>query len=90
MISMNELTMTYVTTCLMHEMSKMKENKPKDNNVTMVLQQDKVDNPLSCKDIKTYLYHGKLCTLCFFYKANNKDKKNVKNANDYDDYTFAM
>ena len=35
---MKELTMDYVTECLMHDMSKRKEKKPQGEDATMVLR----------------------------------------------------
>lgn len=36
-IPMNELTMNYVTTCIMHTMLKCKKKEPKGEDVAMVL-----------------------------------------------------
>ena len=35
---MKELTMDYVTTCLMHEMLKCKEKEPQNKDAAMILQ----------------------------------------------------
>lgn len=56
---MMKLTMKYVMTCLMHEMSKRKGRKPQGYDVAMVLPQVKMSNPFLCKNIKMYQYCGK-------------------------------
>ena len=38
---MKALTMDYVTVCLIHEMSKRKENEPQCDDTTMILRQTK-------------------------------------------------
>ena len=44
---MEELTMKYMTACLMHEMSKRKEKEPQEKDVAMMSRQSKADNPPS-------------------------------------------
>ena len=51
--------MEYVTTCLMHKMSKREEKEHQGDNVAMVLRQDKVNNSSWCKEVKTCYYCGK-------------------------------
>lgn len=46
MMPVIEMIMKYVTTCLMHEMSKKKEREPKRDDVTMILRQDKADKSI--------------------------------------------
>ena len=44
---MKELTMEYVTPCLMHEMLNCKEKEPECDDATMVSRQSKADDPPS-------------------------------------------
>lgn len=64
-MSMKELTMDYVTPCLIYKMLKCKEN-PQDENAAMMLQQNKGGNSLMYRSAKLYFYCGKPGTLCVF------------------------
>lgn len=76
---MIEMTVRYVMACLMYEMSKKKEREPKGDDATMVLHQDKMDNPLWCKDVKMCYYYDNLGHITLFYHKTKDDHQ--KNAN---------
>lgn len=46
-ISIKKLTMKYVTTRLMHDISKHKEKKLQDKDTVMMLRQSRADDPPS-------------------------------------------
>lgn len=73
-MSLKEL-ITYVTTSLMHKMSKRKQSESLGDYVAIVLCKGKADKPSWRKDVKMCYCCGKSCHIVrFCYKANNKDK----------------
>ena len=58
-MQMKEFTMEYVMTRLMHEVSKKKEKGPTNNNVVIVLYQD-----------KTAIHLGTKMSICSTFVAN--------------------
>lgn len=78
---------TYVTTSLMHKMSKRKQSESSCDYVAIVLCKGKAGKPSWRKDIKMCYYCGLLCHIAHFcYKANNRDKWHKEG----DDYAFRM
>lgn len=86
---MKEPTMIHVMVRLMYETSKCKKKEP---NVKMVSWcYDKVDNSFPRQGASSCFYCGKPGHIaCFCYKPKNKERKNVKNAKDDDDYVFVL
>ncbi len=69
--------MEFVTTRLMHEVSKRREKEPQGDNVTMVSTQERGGTAYTRKDTKTCYYCGKpghIARFCFKAK-NNKEKE---------------
>ena len=60
---MKELTMKYVTTRLMHEMSKRKEREPQSEDVAMVSHQSKASDPPSRQGVKMCFHCSTRTTL---------------------------
>ena len=65
-MSMNELTMNYITTRLMHEMSKRKEKWPQWKDVAMMLWQIKDGNSFLHQGAKSCFYYGKSDYIALF------------------------
>lgn len=87
---MKDLTMKYVTACLMPNMSKCKK-KDQGKDEAMVSHQNKVGDLFSQQGVRTYFYCNKLshnARCC--YKMKNKKKENAKNAKNEDEFVFAM
>lgn len=86
---MKEPTMIHVMVRLMYETSKCKKKEP---NVKMVSWcYNKVDNSFPRQGASSCFYCGKPSHIaCFCYKPKNKERKNVKNAKDDDDYVFVL
>ena len=74
-IPVKELTMDYVTACLMYEMSKRKEKEPQGEDAAMVLRQGKGDNSFPRQGAKSCYYYGKPDHIVrFCYKTKNKSE----------------
>ena len=90
---MKELTMEYVTTRLMHEMSKRKEKEPQGDDAAMVSKQGKGGNSSSRKESRTCFFCGKtghIARFCFKAKNKEKEKESANKAKEEDeDYAFA-
>lgn len=82
---------TYVTTSLMHKMSKRKQSESSCDYVAIVLCKGKAGKPSWRKDVKMCYYCGKLGYITrFSYKTNNNNQENANNIKEDDDYTFVM
>ena len=87
-LPMKDLTMEYVTSRLMHEVSKRKEKEPQGDDAALVSNQGKGGKS---GNAKTCYYCGKPGHIArYCYKAKNKDKENANAAKDDDDYAFAI
>lgn len=90
-MSIKDLMMDYVTTRLIHEMSKRKKNDLRFEYLAMMSRQTKAGNSFRRQGAKSYFYCDKPNHIaCFCYKTKNKEQKQVKNAKDDDDYVFVM
>ena len=58
MMPIRELTMEYMTKCLMHEILKHKKKKSQSNDTTMVSHQSKANDPSLWQGVKMYFYCG--------------------------------
>lgn len=75
MMSIKELIINYMTTSLMHKISKRLQNESSCYDVAIELRKGKTGSPSWRKDVKTYYYCDKPGHIAHFsYKANNKDK----------------
>ena len=89
-MSIKDLTMEYMTACLIHEMSKGKEKEPQCENAAIVSKQSKACDPSSQQSIRTYFYCSKPSHIAqFCYKTKNKKRENVQNAKDKHEITIA-
>ncbi|OAE30473.1 hypothetical protein AXG93_942s1160 [Marchantia polymorpha subsp. ruderalis] len=89
--SREELTMDYVTTRLMHEVSKLKEKDPQSEDAAMMLRQGKMDTSSSRQSGRTCFYCGKPGHIVrFCYKAKNKEREHAKIVKDDHDFAFTV
>ena len=79
-IPMKEFMMNYVTTRLMHKMSKCKEKEPQGEATTMVLQQNKGGNAFPCQGTKSYIYCGKPSYIAYL-ATKQRTKSEIKQRN---------
>ena len=82
--------MEYVTTRLMHKMSKRKEMEFKGHDVAMVARQSKPGCPPSRQGVRTCFYCGKAGYIArFCYKTESKEKESANIAKVEDGFAFA-
>lgn len=83
-------TKEYITTRLMHKMSKHKENEPQGKDEVMMSCQNNVSDSPSRQGIRMCFYCGKQGHIAhFWYKIKNKERENAKNSKDKDRFIFA-
>ena len=73
MMLIKEFMIDYLTACLMHEISKCKQNEYQGGNATMILQKNKGGNSNQHQGMKLNFYCDKPgYIVCFCYKTKNK------------------